>query len=329
MKPLITVIIPIYGVEDCIAQCMLSVLHQSYKKLEILCVNDATMDNSIARVKDIAKSDSRVQIIHNEINRGLGGARNAGLDKASGDFVYFLDPDDWLEPRAIETLVLTAVTNRADWVAYQPILDFGKWAQPIAPFHCVSVRQLAILGSIQIPQHLSILSEIWPSMWISLRSRKIIERYHIRFQELLHFEDHYFHYAYGSYSQRFAYYERPLYHHRRNREGQITADSSRRILEIFEVISSVRQIFEERLALSKTDISFLRFLIRVLAERYLRIPPGTEVQNQFLSNSKKLLVDWKFAEIVEHAPPWVNRLDISALAGKRSRFWCPFTKLTQ
>lgn len=89
----VSVIVPVYNVEDCIARCLDSVLGQTLRDMEVICVDDGSPDNSIAVLQDYARRDDRLRIVRQE-NRGLGGARNTGLRLARGKYVAFIDSDD-------------------------------------------------------------------------------------------------------------------------------------------------------------------------------------------------------------------------------------------
>ena len=92
---LISIILPVYNVENYIEKAVLSVLKQTYVNFELLIINDGTKDNSIKRIEKYT-SDSRLKIFHKE-NGGLSDARNFGLERAQGDYVYFMDSDDFIE----------------------------------------------------------------------------------------------------------------------------------------------------------------------------------------------------------------------------------------
>ncbi|MCR5721790.1 MAG: glycosyltransferase [Lachnospiraceae bacterium] len=112
----ISVIIPIYNIKDYIERCLSSVINQSYTNLEILAVDDGSPDESGLIAEEFAKKDSRIRVIHRE-NGGLSEARNAGLNCATGDYIFFLDGDDWLDRHALENLVRIASVHSADIVA--------------------------------------------------------------------------------------------------------------------------------------------------------------------------------------------------------------------
>lgn len=101
----ISVIIPVYNVEKYLKQCLDSVINQTYKDLEIICVNDASTDNSPAILQEYAQKDNRIIIINNEKNSKLGPTRNHGMQYATGEYIHFLDSDDWIEPDTYEKLV--------------------------------------------------------------------------------------------------------------------------------------------------------------------------------------------------------------------------------
>lgn len=104
MSKLISVIIPVYNVEKYLPRCLDSVLAQTYKNLEILCVNDGSTDESLSVLCDYASKDSRIKVFDKK-NGGAASARNYALDKAAGEFVTFIDPDDWIENDMYETIV--------------------------------------------------------------------------------------------------------------------------------------------------------------------------------------------------------------------------------
>ena len=105
MEPLVSVVIPVYNVEKYLRQCLDSVINQTYKNLEIVCVNDCSTDSSPQILEEYAKSDSRIRILNNKQNLGLGLTRNEGIKIAKGEFVHCLDSDDWMELNAYETLI--------------------------------------------------------------------------------------------------------------------------------------------------------------------------------------------------------------------------------
>ena len=101
--PLISVIVPVYRVEEYLERCVKSILSQTYKNLEVILVDDGSPDQCPAICDACAEKDARVKVIHQE-NKGLSGARNAGIDAASGEYLGFVDSDDYVSPHFIEEL---------------------------------------------------------------------------------------------------------------------------------------------------------------------------------------------------------------------------------
>lgn len=93
--PLISVIIPVYNVEKYLRRCLDSVIAQTYQKLEIICVDDGSIDDSGKICDQYAVRDARIKVIHQE-NQGLSAARNRGIDAADGEYIAFVDSDDYI-----------------------------------------------------------------------------------------------------------------------------------------------------------------------------------------------------------------------------------------
>ena len=104
---LISVIVPVYNVEEYLPRCVDSILAQSYENLEIILVDDGTKDNCDKICDEYAEKDPRIKVIHKE-NGGLSSARNAGIDVAKGEYLGFVDSDDWIEPEMYEAMLSLA-----------------------------------------------------------------------------------------------------------------------------------------------------------------------------------------------------------------------------
>lgn len=113
MKPIISVIVPVYGVENYIAKSMRSLLNQTFTNFEAIIINDGTLDNSIEVAKSIIKDDPRFIFLNKE-NGGQSSARNMGLDHAKGKYISFLDPDDYLDINFLNLLYNAIVDNKSD-----------------------------------------------------------------------------------------------------------------------------------------------------------------------------------------------------------------------
>lgn len=110
-QPLISVIIPIYNIEDCLERCVYSVAGQTYRNLEILLVDDGSTDQTGALCDRLAGEDGRIRVFHKE-NGGSSSARNLGIREARGEYLGFVDSDDWIEPGMYEELLALAETEQ-------------------------------------------------------------------------------------------------------------------------------------------------------------------------------------------------------------------------
>lgn len=115
MNPQISVIVPIYNVEKYLSKCIDSIINQTLTNIEIILVNDGSTDNSGKIIDEYAKKDSRIKVIHKK-NGGQGSARNAGLDIAKGEYIGFVDSDDWIDSNMYESLYNAAISNNSDIV---------------------------------------------------------------------------------------------------------------------------------------------------------------------------------------------------------------------
>lgn len=116
----VSVIIPVYKVEEFLDRCVQSVINQTHKNIEIILVNDGSPDRCPEMCDEYAKQDSRIKVVHKQ-NGGLSSARNAGLSEANGNFIFFLDSDDWLDLHSIQALYDLIIEHNCDFVRYCPM----------------------------------------------------------------------------------------------------------------------------------------------------------------------------------------------------------------
>ena len=128
----VSIIIPVYKVEAYLDRCVESVVNQTYENLEIILVDDGSPDSCPQMCDKWAEKDNRIKVIHKE-NGGLSDARNKGVDASTGDWIYFLDSDDYIEKNAIEKMMSAAVENSAD-MAVSMYYEIKKGM--ITEYHC-------------------------------------------------------------------------------------------------------------------------------------------------------------------------------------------------
>lgn len=118
MTPKLSIIIPVYNVDKYLAECLDSVITQTLKEIEIICVDDCSPDNSLIILNHYAKIDSRIKIVQHEKNQGLGAARNTGVKAATGEYIWFIDSDDLITKEACQLLYETAKENDVDILGF-------------------------------------------------------------------------------------------------------------------------------------------------------------------------------------------------------------------
>lgn len=221
-EPLVTVVVPIYNVEQQLSRCVDSILNQTYRNLEVILVDDGSPDNCPQICDNYAVKDARIKVIHKE-NAGLGFARNTGIDNATGKYICFFDSDDYIEPTTVEECCSKALSTDADLVCFGHIeeTDEGKIITERLPqspkdlFVGKEIRDLLIPMTLA---HSSITGEDWNlslSAWCELYSMDVINRHNWRFvseREIIS-EDIYSVLEYYSFCDKVAFINKPFYHY--------------------------------------------------------------------------------------------------------------------
>ncbi len=145
MADLVSIIVPVYNLEDYVENCLNSLLNQTYKNIEILCIDDGSSDKSSDKIKSLAEKDNRVVYFFKE-NGGESSARNFGLEKANGKYIMFVDGDDYIHYQAVEIFVNCITETKCDIVCadfiqtdklcidYDIISDFNYTKMPLTDF---------------------------------------------------------------------------------------------------------------------------------------------------------------------------------------------------
>ena len=118
----VSIIIPVYNTEKFLKRCLDSIINQTFKDIEIVCVNDGSKDNSLNILKEYHQKDNRILIINQE-NSGVSAARNAGVIKSSGEYIMFVDSDDWIELDTVESVYYIIEKSNVDVVKFNCITD--------------------------------------------------------------------------------------------------------------------------------------------------------------------------------------------------------------
>lgn len=207
-EKLISVIIPVYGVEKYIKQCLDSVLNQSYENLEIIVVNDGTKDRSAEIAREYAQKDGRITVYDYE-NGGLSVARNRGLQLAKGDYISFVDGDDWLNPDFYKKLADALESNNAD-IAKCSFIETDTVTEKIIGFQ----KPMTKKADFDLYFFKGIL---WIVVWNALYKREIV--IDVRYPDGVNFEDSYASGMYIFKARRVVELNDALYYYRINLTG--------------------------------------------------------------------------------------------------------------
>lgn len=172
MNEKISVIVPVYKVEPYLRRCVDSILAQTYTNLEIILVDDGSPDNCPAICDEYAEQDERVRVIHKS-NGGLSDARNAGLDIAIGDWLSFIDSDDWIEPSMYETLMIHAENHEAQ-ISIGGVFDELMTENGIAVKKTTAGESVTIESRKKIDAMRHFLTHSW-SAWDKIYRREIFD----------------------------------------------------------------------------------------------------------------------------------------------------------
>lgn len=225
-RPTVSIIIPIYNVENYIEKCIDSAVNQTYGKIEIICVNDGSTDNSMKIVQKKVNNDIRVQIVNIE-NSGLSVARNIGLERAEGKYIMFLDSDDYLTLDAIENLLECAEKNSTD------ILFFGaetvfenkkveRQHSEYAEYYNRNSEYPQVYEGEELFVNLMNSYDFKPSACLMLIKRQFLESVHVKFYPGILHEDNLFTVQLLHYAKRAMVMDR-IFYKRLVRGGSITS----------------------------------------------------------------------------------------------------------
>ena len=208
-EKLISVIIPVYGVEKHIHQCLDSIITQSYKNLEIIVINDGTRDRSAEIAKEYARKDSRIRVYDYE-NAGVSVARNRGLNLAKGDYISFVDSDDWLNSDFYKKLADALETNDAD-IAKCSIIETDTVTEKIICFQKSKAKEA------DFDLFFDKVGILWIVVWNALYKREIVTD--VRYPAGVNFEDNYGSGMYIFKAKKVIELKDALYYYRYNTSG--------------------------------------------------------------------------------------------------------------
>lgn len=275
--PKVSVIVPIYNVEKYLEKCINSLLSQTLEDIQIILVNDGSKDNSGNIAKEYEKNNKDRVIYVEKENGGLSDARNYGLKYATGDFIAFLDSDDYIEKNAYEEMYNKAIEENADYVECDFIWEFPNKIRVDKQYPYKNKKEM--------------LSFVRVVAWNKLIKRQLITDNNLEFPKGLRYEDIEFTYKLIPFINKFAYVDKPFIHYVQ-RKGSIANVQNERTAEIFTVLDNViefykkNNIYEEYR--NELEYNYARYLLCSSLKRMCKIKDKT-IREKLLTESWKRL----------------------------------------
>ena len=257
----VSILVPIYNVERFFARCIESIFSQTYQDIEYVFVNDHTPDGSMSVLGRMCEKypvrANNVKIIENANNQGIAKVRNTLLENAGGDYVLFVDSDDWIEPDMVELMANEAMSRNADVVGCDYYEDYES--------RSVVVRQEYPSGHDEAMKAMTLL-KIKGVLWKLLIRRDILMQNDLRFIPTIHFaEDYIFCCKLFYYSHVFASVNKPLYHYiQYNPNNYSSTDIDKRVESFARAIREVERFYRQEGVYEKLEkeLTMRKFLVK-------------------------------------------------------------------
>ena len=282
--PKVSIVVPVYNVEDYIERCLDSLLNQTLEDIEIIVVNDGSTDGSKQRIIPyIEKYPNKIKYLEKE-NGGLSSARNFGIPEASGEYIAFLDSDDYVEKDMYEKMYEKAINENSDMVECDFIWEYpNKKRNDIAKTYD-NKNDMIVKGRVVA--------------WNKLIKRDIIEKNNLRFPEGLRYEDVEFFYKLVPYINKVSFVHE-LFIHYLQRSNSIANTQNLRTKEIFIVLDNVLNYYKENDLYEEyreeLEYIYARFLLCSSLRRMLKIPN---------KNERKEAIEETKSNLEGHFPEW-------------------------
>lgn len=305
----VSVVIPVYNIERHLRQCLDSVTGQSLRDMEVICVDDGSTDDSPEILTEYARKDSRFQII-TQPNAGPGAARNTGMAQATGEYLIFLDSDDWFEPDFLERMVARAESTKADVTVCRAV-EFDTETGKELPSEWMLKSQYlpgAAFSPEDIAEHIFQFTYGWP--WDKLYRAGFVKDAGLCYPALPNSEDLVFVFQSLALAKKIAVVENVLVHHRVNRASSVSNSRHRDPEVPYQALTLLRQGLEKRGLYTRYEHSFLNWAMEFLVWNVASLE-GREIRKRSL---KRLRKEWLPAlPFSEHPAKYYDRFSYAKL----------------
>lgn len=234
MESKVTIVVPVYNTKAYLKDCVDSLTAQTFRNLEILLIDDGSTDGSGILCDELSEKDSRIRVIH-KVNGGAASVRNLGIDEAAGEYIMFIDSDDWLDIDAIENLIKYADEHKTDVVRFNYVREFSEKhlikkntfleERLYTNEECLSVcrQTLGLTGKeLTHPENMNFLASCGFNLYRKKLLLDVGERF-VSIQEIGAFVDGLFNFSVFMHVKRFVFIDKPYYHYRKTNENAATA----------------------------------------------------------------------------------------------------------
>ncbi|MCE7792675.1 glycosyltransferase [Salipaludibacillus sp. CUR1] len=283
MRPKVSLIVAAYNIEQYIKRCINSLVNQTFKGIEIIVVNDGSTDNTLNEIQQMAQTDPRIKVI-NQTNKGVMKARETGLKKAIGEYVIFIDGDDWLAEEAIKILYKKAKQNNYDIVCYKYFFSDGE---EVRKSSTKNIAYDKITGDEFLKMIMT--SKINPSLWSKLMKRKFISNNNVAFPNgIKKAQDLAFSCSIGLHSPHVCLIDEYLYYYFYSRSTSVTNTISPIVLEVARATDFIEKQLKENNKYKdyKEEFEYLAFIHNFWVNREM-------IYNKKNKFSKALYKNWK------------------------------------
>ena len=238
-NPLVSIIIPVHNVDMFLEDCLDSVCSQSYCNIQIICINDGSVDSSLAILKRYEQKDKRIQVISQD-KQGVSVARNNGLDIARGEYIMFVDSDDMLYKNSVELCMdIFKAEDDLDGIVFNAMLFDEDGTVGLCIRDTFKEKSFPRIIESRSSEFVAVVTNIW----LLCIPRKILEENHIRFLDFGFSEDAEFCSHYLSLTNKIYWLNRPLYNYRISRQGSIVTTVSNQYMDNFAAYRKGKQNF--------------------------------------------------------------------------------------
>ena len=295
----VSIIVPIYNVEKYLPKCLESLTKQTLKEIEILAVNDGSTDNSLSVLEEFASKDSRIVIL-NKPNGGLSDARNYAFPYIKGEYVGFIDSDDYVDTDMYEKMYQKAIETSSDIVECNLHHTYDNFEDTEIGEHITDKHELIMNGR----------SVVWNKIY---RSSWLLES-GVKFPKGLIYEDVNFYVKLMPFLNKISYVDDPFVHYVQ-RSTSINNHQTLKTMQIFDILDDIYSFYKEKGFLREyhdaLEFLYTRILLCSSFGRMARIPNRHD-RSLALSNN------WN--KLVKTFPNWKNGRYLKAYNGKNSRF---------